>query len=85
MTLVKGINMKNLQEFARIIDKANPTYIETKAYMHIGFSNLRLGFDRMPSHREVTTFAIQLATLTSYNIINESKESRVVLLSKKKK
>jgi len=85
MTLVKGINMDHLEGYAQLVRKANPTYIEAKAYMHVGFSSLRLGFDRMPSNEDVAAFATQLADMTSYNIINESKESRVVLLSKRRK
>jgi tRNA wybutosine-synthesizing protein 1 len=77
--------MDHFQEYAHLLDKANPTYIEAKAYMHVGFSNLRLGFDRMPSHEDISAFAQHLAEATSYNIVNESKESRVVLLSKRKK
>jgi tRNA wybutosine-synthesizing protein 1 len=77
--------MNLVDEYAKIIEKANPTYIETKAYMHIGFSNLRLGFDRMPMHGEVKKFAAQLAEKTGYKIINEAPESRVVLLSRLEK
>lgn len=36
----------------------------------------------MPSHREVCEFAMQLAEVTGYTIIDESEESRVVLLSR---
>jgi len=82
MTLVKGYNMTLVDEYAKLVEKANPTYIEAKAYMHIGFSNLRLGFDRMPKHEEVKEFATQLAEKTGYKMINEAPESRVVLLSR---
>ena len=82
MTLVKEHNMNLVDEYAKLIEKANPTYIEAKAYMHIGFSNLRLGFDRMPMHGEVKDFAAQLAEKTGYKVINEAPESRVVLLSR---
>ena len=82
MTMVKEHNMDLLDEYARLVEKANPTYIEAKAYMHIGFSNLRLGFNHMPMHEEVKQFANQLAIKTGYKIINEARESRVVLLSK---
>jgi len=85
MTMVKQHNMTAVDEYAKLIEKANPTYIEAKAYMHIGFSNLRLGFDRMPMHGEVKDFAAQLAERTGYKIINEAPESRVVLLSRLKK
>ena len=38
-TLVKEHNMNHVDEYAKLVEKANPTYIEAKAYMHIGFSN----------------------------------------------
>lgn len=80
-TLVKGHNMGLIDDYAKLIEKANPTYIEVKAYMHIGFSNLRLGFGCMPMHGEVKDFASQLAQKTGYKVIDEAPESRVVLLS----
>lgn len=84
-TLVRGLNMENVDEYAKLIEKAQPTYIEAKAYMHIGFSNLRLGFERMPEHREVCDFASRLAEKTGYKIMDESADSRVVLLSRLEK
>lgn len=82
MTMVKDHNMNLISQYAKIVEEANPTYIEVKAYMHIGFSNLRLGFDHMPMHQEVKDFAIKLATESGYKLINEAPESRVVLLSR---
>ena len=61
MTLVKEHNMSHLDEYAKLVEKANPTYIEAKAFMHIGFSTLRLGFEKMPRHNDVKDFAVQLA------------------------
>jgi tRNA wybutosine-synthesizing protein 1 len=84
-TLVKELNMNHVDEYAKLVEMANPTYIEAKAYMHIGFSNLRLGFERMPMHSEVKDFAKKLSEKTGYMIIHEAPESRVVLLSKLKK
>jgi tRNA wybutosine-synthesizing protein 1 len=85
ITMVRGLNMKNIEGYAKLIEKAHPTYVEPKAYMHVGFSRLRLGFENMPSHREIREFAMQLAKETGYNLIEESEESRVVLLSKLEK
>jgi tRNA wybutosine-synthesizing protein 1 len=82
MTLVKGQNMDILDDYAKLINKADPTYVETKAYMHIGFSNLRLGFDAMPSQSQVIDFAEKLSEKTGYKILDQAPESRVVLLSK---
>jgi tRNA wybutosine-synthesizing protein 1 len=85
ITLVCGLNMKNVKGYAKLVEKANPTYIEPKAYMHVGFSRLRLGYECMPTHGEIREFATQIAKETGYNIIDESQESRVVLLSKLEK
>jgi len=85
ITAVRGLNMGNVEGYAKLIEKANPTYVEPKAYMHVGFSRLRLGYENMPSHKEVREFALQLANATGYRVIDESEESRVVLLSRLEK
>jgi len=85
ITSVRGLNMKNPKEYAGLIEKADPTYVEAKAYMNVGFSRLRLDYDAMPSHSEIRRFSAQLANETGHNPIDESPESRVVLLSKCKK
>jgi tRNA wybutosine-synthesizing protein 1 len=81
LTLARHINFKNPERYAKLVTKANPTYIEPKAYMHVGFSRLRLGFENMPSHQEIKNFATQLAKHAGYNILQEAPESRVILLS----
>lgn len=83
MTLVKNHNMTCIDQYAKLVEKANPTFIEAKAYMHIGFSNLRLGFGDMPQLGEVRAFAEALAEKTGYSVMDESADSRVVLLSRK--
>jgi tRNA wybutosine-synthesizing protein 1 len=82
ITSVRGLNMKNIAGYGRLIKKANPTYVEPKAYMHVGFSRLRLGYENMPNHEEIREFAMQLGKETGYCIIDESQDSRVVLLSR---
>ena len=84
ITLVKGQNMEQVDGYAKLVEKAEPTYVEAKAYMHVGFSGLRLDYRNMPSQKEVYDFAARLAEKTGYMIIDESVESRVVLLSKYK-
>ncbi len=85
MTLAKDQNIDDIDGYAKLVEKADPTYIEAKAYMHVGFSGLRLGFDSMPSHKDILNFASGLEEKTGYKIVDESAESRVVLLSKKGK
>jgi tRNA wybutosine-synthesizing protein 1 len=85
ITCVRGLNMKNLKGYASLIEKADATYVEAKAYMHVGFSRLRLDYEAMPSHSEIQQFSAQLAKQTGYNSIDESPESRVALLSRLQK
>ena len=82
MTLARHVNMRNPRSYARLLDKANPTYVEPKAYMHVGFSRLRLGFGNMPRHQEIREFARALADELGYGFLDEAPESRVVLLSR---
>lgn len=81
ITAVNGENMKNPSGYASLIEKAQPDFVEVKAYMYLGYSRQRLEMENMPLFFEVYEFADEIAKLTSMDIINESKESRVVLLS----
>ena len=85
ITSVKGLNMKEAQEYSRIIRKTSPSYIEVKAFMYIGYSRKRLGFNNMPNHAEIRKFSKVLSEMTGYRIVNESVDSRVVLLSELEK
>jgi tRNA wybutosine-synthesizing protein 1 len=85
ITLARGLNMESTGDYAKLIGKANPTYVEPKAYMHVGFSRLRLGYESMPDHQEIREFAGQIVKETGYSMIDESRESRVVLLSRLEK
>ena len=85
LTLARQLNLKHPELYAQLIRKANPTYIEPKAYMHVGFSRLRMGYTNMPTQREIKDFATQLSTEMSYNVLDEAQESRVVLLSRLEK
>lgn len=85
LTLARHVNLAHPESYARLIEKANPTYIEPKAYMHVGFSRLRLSYENMPSHMEIRSFAETLAKETGYSILDEAPDSRVVLLSRLEK
>ncbi|MGQ9782243.1 MAG: 4-demethylwyosine synthase TYW1 [Nitrososphaeria archaeon] len=83
ITSIKGLNMEKPEAFAKIINKYEPLYVETKAYMNIGYSIYRLSKENMPLHEDIQSFAKSLASLTGYHIIGDLKDSRVVLLSRK--
>lgn len=81
-TLVKGENLFKPEAYARLMEKASPDFVEIKAYMHLGFSRLRLDRSAMPTHEEVIEFSQELAKHLGYKVADESEISRVVLLSK---
>ncbi len=83
ITAIKNWNMDNnaVKGFAKLIELAQPTFIEIKAYMHVGASTNRLTRENMPSHSEVVDFAKKLADETGYMFVSENKPSRVALLS----
>jgi len=82
LTLVKSINMRNSEEYSELIKKANPMFVEVKAYMFVGSSQQRLEIGNMPVHSEVREFAHEVAKHSGYKIIDEQERSRVVLLMK---
>lgn len=81
LTLVKGLNMKEPEKYAKLIKKANPDFVECKGYMFIGGSRQRLSIKNMPFHEDVVLFAKKINEFLSYTLVDESPESRVVLLS----
>ena len=83
LTCIKGLNMCNEKDYANLIKKANPKFIEIKGYMWVGSSRERLDIKNMPLHAEIKEFAEQISKFTKYKIIDEKKESRVALLMKK--
>jgi tRNA wybutosine-synthesizing protein 1 len=88
MTLVKELNdnKEYVKNFAKLILKAKPDFIEIKSYMAIGFSRARLGYEKMLSHEEIKDYAKQMINElnSGYKILSEHKLSRVVLIGKDK-
>jgi len=81
-TLVKGWNLGWEDEYAKLISKAEPDFIEAKAYMFVGDSRNRMTIDNMPTIEDIRTFSDRLSGLTGYKVEDEHRDSRVVLLTK---
>ncbi len=81
-TLVKGINMPFVDEYAHWDRIADPHFIESKGYVHVGQSIARLSEDNMPSHDEIMEFTISLSEKIGYEIAAERRDSRVSLMAK---
>ncbi|MBM3233479.1 4-demethylwyosine synthase TYW1 [Candidatus Pacearchaeota archaeon] len=88
INLVRNLNMSDnfIEEYAKLIEKASPQFVEMKGFVSVGFARKRLGYDRMPTHEEIKNFASELLKfLPKYNFLDEKIESRVVLLGKDRK
>jgi tRNA wybutosine-synthesizing protein 1 len=84
LTLIRGLNMQDIEGYASLIKMAKPDFVEAKGFMSVGFSRQRLNYGQMPWHHEIKKFSKQLAKLTGLKILDEKKESCVVLLGKSK-
>ncbi|MCX6817473.1 MAG: 4-demethylwyosine synthase TYW1 [Candidatus Aenigmarchaeota archaeon] len=86
LTMIKGMNMDDrfLNDYVTIIRKAKPHFVEVKAYMFVGFSRSRLKIENMPRHGEIRSFAENLAAASGFEIVDEKRDSRIVLLSNPK-
>jgi len=84
MTLAKGLNMERPEDYASIIERAEPDFVEVKAYMHLGRSRARLEREAMPGHDEILAYAQALGDKLGYNLEAEVPLSRVALLSSRR-
>ncbi len=80
LTLVKDLNFVKPEKYAEIIDRAETDFVEIKSFMSVGGARERLAYSRMPLHAEIKAFAEDIEKHSSYKIINEKSDSRVVLL-----
>lgn len=88
MTLVRDLNMEDehIKQYADLIKKSSPLFIEVKGFVSVGFARQRLGYKRMPQHEEIKMFSNKLLKeLPGYKFLDDKKESRVVLLGKSRK
>jgi tRNA wybutosine-synthesizing protein 1 len=81
MTLARGLNMERPEDYARLIARAEPDFVEVKSYMHLGRSRDRLTREAMPQHYEILEFARTLGEALGYDREADVPLSRVALLS----
>jgi tRNA wybutosine-synthesizing protein 1 len=81
MTLARGLNMERPEDYARLIARAEPDFVEVKSYMHLGRSRDRLTREAMPQHYEILEFARALGEALGYDLEADVPLSRVALLT----
>ena len=84
LTLARGLNMVRPEDYARLIARAEPDYVEVKAYMHLGRSRARLTREAMPQHAEILDYARTLGVALGYELEADVPLSRVALLSSRR-
>jgi tRNA wybutosine-synthesizing protein 1 len=82
-TLVKGENMHHPEWYAGMFQRAQPDYVELKAYMHVGHSRGRLDRSSMPEHEEVVEFTERIQEhMPEHDVLKQVPPSHVTLLAK---
>lgn len=82
LTLTKGHNMYNPEEYGRFIKNLYFDFVECKGYVHVGYAMQRNTKDNMPNHDEIKEFSEKVAKAAGIKYIDEKPESSVVLLMK---
>lgn len=84
INLIKDLNMKSeyIKQYTELIKKANPLFIELKGFMSVGFARQRLGYDKMPTYKEVQDFAKRLSKELDLKILDSHEFSRAFVLGK---
>ena len=82
-TLVDGHNMRDPDWYAAFYQRADPDYVELKAYMHVGHSRGRLDRSNMPEHEAVVDFTEDVMEhMPEHDLLKDRPPSRVTLISK---
>ena len=82
-TLLDGWNMQDPDWYGAFYERADPDFIELKAYMHVGHSRGRLDRGTMPDHGDVVAFAEEIQEyMPDFTELKAVPASRVALLAK---
>ncbi len=85
LTMAKNINMIKPKDYVPLIEKANPSFIEIKGFVPVGFSQHRVTRKNMPFIEDIKLFANEiLDEMPNYKQVFEMEESKVVILSNDK-
>jgi tRNA wybutosine-synthesizing protein 1 len=88
MTMIRNFNdsTNSVNEFADLVKRGNPHFIEIKSYMHIGMSTQRLERSDMLEMDEIRGFSdLMRNSLGTFSIMDESEISRIVVLQNLKR
>jgi tRNA wybutosine-synthesizing protein 1 len=82
-TLMDGWNMDDPAGYAGLYRRADPDFLELKAYMHVGPSRGRLDRGTMPDHEDVLEFAREVQEhMPEFEVCRDVPRSRVAMLAR---
>lgn len=85
-TLIRGLNDGDMDKVARLIMRGDPHFVEVKSYIHVGASLTRLSKGHMLEFDEVRRYSeLLLSKLEGFELMDEARESRVVVLRNTKR
>lgn len=84
LTMVKKENMENFEEYANLIHRGSPDFIELKSYVWVGESQKYYHVPNMPYMDDMKEFTKKLLEfLPEYEYLARHEPSRAILLGKK--
>lgn len=84
LTMVEKENMDNYEEYAKLIRRGSPDFIELKSYVWVGESQKYYHVQNMPYMEEMKAFMNKLLEfLPEYEYLSRHQPSRAILLGKK--
>ncbi|PIO00830.1 4-demethylwyosine synthase TYW1, partial [Candidatus Pacearchaeota archaeon CG09_land_8_20_14_0_10_30_9] len=84
LSLIKYENMENFEEYAKLISKGSPDFVELKSYMWVGESQKNYKVENMPYMEDMKIFMENiLEFLPGYEFLSSHESSRAILLGKK--
>ncbi len=83
LTVAKGSNFVGAKGYTKLLNRMQPSFIEIKGVVHVGFAQKRIRREAMPYHAEITKFTEQLQQNlpTQYELVAEKADSLVTILS----
>ncbi len=83
LTLIKELNMVDVEGYATLIKEGRPHYVEVKGFVYVGGARNAergLAYGQMPGKEEMLAFARKLAELSGYIFTDYHERSNAALL-----
>ncbi|MCK5176182.1 MAG: 4-demethylwyosine synthase TYW1, partial [Candidatus Aenigmarchaeota archaeon] len=82
MTMINGLNTgeEYFEDYAKLIKRANPDFIEVKSYVNIGESQKQLGKNNQCEFEQVQEISKMLCKCVDFDYCDDAANSKICLL-----